>query len=1705
KSVHTAATPSSSPTKASKSDSPTKSTKPGVSKFQPQLETDDFEVVDTSRNSGNGDDDDDDDDGAGGDEEMVDDWLDPEASPSVAVSCDSSSPKKTLSGNANVAPVATAHTPLAPRNMAAPKPFHSAPINDVATSYHNAPPPALRQPSVLAVGGMNGGLSPTRQLAPVQSPIPTNHSPTKPGSYRASIVATNGMPVVLPIVDPNAAGIRDTKVVKKKKAELPQGNLPHPQPKFGDWLNSRTMINNYIILESLGAGSYAEVKLCKEKMSGKLYAMKFINRDIMKKDKLGKQSKLDDIKREIAIMKKLHHPNVLRLYEVMDDPKMNKLFLVLEYMKHGDLLGHQRKKYEKLHGSAQANASATQLNDRDIHCVTLQILLGLAYLHEQKIVHGDIKPQNLLVGDNDVVKIADFGISQTLYGSKQKLTDSTGTPAFMSPEMCSGEEYSGQMADIWAVGATVFMLKFGNPPFVAKSAMQMFEKIQKDPLVFPAAIDPMFEDLLRGMLTKDPQRRMTLLQVMTHPWVTKDEHHSNFSIRQPAPQITVSKDDIDHAIDADRFKIIVDIRIQMMKRLHHAREEVVKAHNARESQLKHALLHDQGPSSPRAGEQSSPLSAIAHRTNKIHISTEDEPQPVRSNDEVEEDRKMLSSEEIHYRAQMFSRKKPSAATSACSSPSNASVMAKKDAVHTSGDQDHDSAAASDLGDVEEDCLSSDEEDGNAVAQSPQLLDELLLTTLSMPPLSTSHSEGYLASGNWSAVHHAHASSTLSLLDAPSFFAESPSLSMSFAVTSLEGRRNTQEDRWVVLPSLQETAAASGSETADIWAHSAFVGLYDGHGGEECANILQEQLHSWLFRMPDDYFAHPEKLEKCFLELDSFVCDYLLHKGDLSGSTATCMIFSPAKTPGKVLVTVGHVGDCRLVLCRRNGENVDITNDHRLTHADERQRILALGGRVVNNRVNGVMAITRAFGDLEFKGMIGRMKPGSFISAPSSPGPPQFNPFQLEEEKIPALLTARPDISMLELDAKTDEFLVLACDGLWDVMTSEEAREIIRDRFHLHRDLQLVAKELAQEAIRRYSNDNITVVLMRLVDGAIDAPTTVIHAERLTERHPQRDGGSIRATMLELHKLFEEFSTRGKDKKDITVFDDRAFRLGKYCDGALIKFRGIVQDVHDPELVYLAAEGDAAPSEEEIIRSAADVGKGFVERIPLKVAVCPQLTEWATALYSDGSAGSDKQEEMPSGSKGTKRALEDDTETEATSDAPSGTEADTKRSKADVAQADDAQASESHALAQNVVNVYVYEGQYRDLSNCSFKVNESFEFVGVLDLQVAGVATMDSEERSLTVDELQQLQISDCFESMQRKQSTGAAVHCCDATVLNNLHFLFPNQPAEFYRSLDTDNAMKLEVCKTEWLKCGLSADVTLQDVRSQLVRHLANQLRGDKLAAEYVLLCLLSRVYSRVDASTPLGNLSVNLAVGKNSNAEQNQRLVETIEKALAKIVPLSMRIDLSIQKLNESKYMPKKDYETERLHGGLLQVPHGTTLLVNETILSTGQLDDQGVKNLAALQSVVSKMLLPYDFQFYSMDFPQDVAVVSVSETNSILPMIASVPLVASADEPTDSTTTDQLRGQLSVASWERCFQVYLGVLRSLKVTIGNEQAEIAEKHFVDCRKSRQEVSSDDLHRWLRLARLLSLSYGEETLTTDRWNAMLALEEQRITRVDNA
>ncbi|KAG1713221.1 hypothetical protein DVH05_000941 [Phytophthora capsici] len=569
-------------------------------------------------------------------------------------------------------------------------------------------------------------------------------------------------------------------------------------------------------------------------------------------------------------------------------------------------------------------------------------------------------------------------------------------------------------------------------------------------------------------------------------------------------------------------------------------------------------------------------------------------------------------------------------------------------------------------------------------------------------------------------------------------------------------------------------------------------------------------------------------------------------------------------------------------------------------------------------------------------------------------------------------------------------------------------------------------------------------------------------------------------MLDLSSLLS--ATR--DVSKVPVLEEAAFRQGQYCDGSVLKFRGVVRDVQDPELVLL---GGQTP----VLTDDKAVRQQLVERVPLTVTLFPHASDWATRAYrnlsvveSEQSDGRSNGNDGTSTSKGTKRssAAVDEQMIDC-----EGDKQDIKKNKAVEKQ----QQTEESLLLPQAVNIYVYDGQYKNTPLDAFKVNEAFEFVGILDLMVPGTDTKNGDANSLSAKELEDLQISDCIEEVQRKSRSGVVLHCCHVSSLESLHHVRPHASSEFYKQIQESNESRTKFCQEEWRKLGQEKDVAA--MRKLLLDYLAQTVRGDTLAAEYLLLGLLSHVYSRADPSTPLGNLSLNLSLDKLSTEEQKRSFLTEVQKTMTSLMPMVARVDLSLKELNSTKFVPHKDYDREILLSGVLQVANGTAMLVDETALTAGQLNEQGVKNVAALQSLIDKMLLPYDFHYYNMDFPQDVAVVTVSEGKSILPVTVAVPIIGTTEEKASTLPEEQVL---------ECFRLFLSVLRSFVVTIGNEEAEMAEKHYVECRKSEKKVALEDLHRWLRLARLVALSRGEGHISKDSWNWMLELENKRLERL---
>ncbi|KAJ0312829.1 hypothetical protein Brms1b_007678 [Colletotrichum noveboracense] len=220
------------------------------------------------------------------------------------------------------------------------------------------------------------------------------------------------------------------------------------------------------------------------------------------------------IRQEIAIMKKLNHPNLVQLIEVLDDPEEDSLYMVLEMCKKGVVM------------KVGLGETATPYPEDSCRYWFRDLILGIEYLvHEQGVIHRDIKPDNLLLTEDDVLKIVDFGVSEMFEkpGDGMMTAKSAGSPAFLAPELCVVRhgDVDGKAADIWSMGVSLYCLRYGKIPFEHDGVLEMYEAIKTESPRLPKDEDPDFVDLMNRILEKDPKKRIPMAELREHAWVTK--------------------------------------------------------------------------------------------------------------------------------------------------------------------------------------------------------------------------------------------------------------------------------------------------------------------------------------------------------------------------------------------------------------------------------------------------------------------------------------------------------------------------------------------------------------------------------------------------------------------------------------------------------------------------------------------------------------------------------------------------------------------------------------------------------------------------------------------------------------------------------------------------------------------------------------------------------------------------------------------------------------------------------------------------------------------------------------------------------------------------------------------------------------------------------------------------------------------------------
>lgn len=219
------------------------------------------------------------------------------------------------------------------------------------------------------------------------------------------------------------------------------------------------------------------------------------------------------IREEIAIMKKLNHPSLVGLIEVLDDPEEDSLWMVLEMCKKGVVM------------KVGLDEVATPYSEEECRCWFRDLILGIEYLHAQGVVHRDIKPDNLLLTDDDVLKIVDFGVSEMFEKPEQMRTaKSAGSPAFLPPELCVAKhgDVSGTAADIWSMGVTLYCLRYGRIPFHRSGVLEMYEAITTEAPEIPEDENPHLKDFLLRLMEKDPDKRITMPEIRVSPSVLPD-------------------------------------------------------------------------------------------------------------------------------------------------------------------------------------------------------------------------------------------------------------------------------------------------------------------------------------------------------------------------------------------------------------------------------------------------------------------------------------------------------------------------------------------------------------------------------------------------------------------------------------------------------------------------------------------------------------------------------------------------------------------------------------------------------------------------------------------------------------------------------------------------------------------------------------------------------------------------------------------------------------------------------------------------------------------------------------------------------------------------------------------------------------------------------------------------------------------------------
>ncbi|XP_058797024.1 mini-chromosome maintenance complex-binding protein isoform X2 [Phymastichus coffea] len=534
------------------------------------------------------------------------------------------------------------------------------------------------------------------------------------------------------------------------------------------------------------------------------------------------------------------------------------------------------------------------------------------------------------------------------------------------------------------------------------------------------------------------------------------------------------------------------------------------------------------------------------------------------------------------------------------------------------------------------------------------------------------------------------------------------------------------------------------------------------------------------------------------------------------------------------------------------------------------------------------------------------------------------------------------------------------------------------------------------------------------------------------------------------------------------------------DGQLVHFRGMIQDMYNPEYFLQNYQVINEQTGKSSIRSGLLIDRAHCEsyekiefnsdstvkseRQVWIVISIPGLNDWAKESLKNRMP-IDVQSTKSNVNKSSKRALDDSEEPMDCSE---------PQQKKEKALDNNAEVGSLYSMDKESKKPQLVSKDYllnfpipdkdgkicivKVYQNMPYKLNQVIDIIGFLSLD----PTLSEIYDSPNMTELEQ------------------QIHHPPASIVPRLH------------------AIKIIDEKSKYIVEQTNIFSKAECIREDLRRVLSQILFGDQVAADYLICHLISSVYLR-QPSLSLGAFSINITNFPMKYKDFSKDLYEILRQ----IVEKSHLIDMTLGNLNNMCFLPKKDYECDRLTSGILQLSKNTHLIIDETGLTAGQVTACGRQNYNTINDLIIFQKLPYDFKYYTMDHETDIPVLILSESKSFVSCRQQI--VLKPDPETVKLYPHVLEAAKQYLKDENRLtdiRQYISTLKHAKFDFTEETSEVIQDDFVRLRHIYKKFTPDDLHSLMVLSRLMSLSHGLNVLKPDMWKRSLKLEMERLNRL---